>query len=71
MYSALAPASGQPGGEAVPDSARQAAWALSGSTEPPEWPLPGVSAEYTAEPDPSVRERYAALRDATAGWDGT
>jgi xylulokinase len=49
-------------------AARQAAWALSGSAEPPEWPLPGVSAEYTAEPDPSVRERYAALRDATAGW---
>jgi xylulokinase len=50
-------------------AARQAAWALSGSAEPPDWPPAGLSAEYTAEPDPSVRERYAALRDATVGWD--
>jgi xylulokinase len=49
-------------------AARQAAWALSGSASPPTWPLPGLSAEYTAEPVPQVRERYAALRDATAGW---
>jgi xylulokinase len=49
-------------------AARQAAWALSGAESPPQWPLPGSSAEYTAEPLPLVRERYAALRDATAGW---
>jgi len=49
-------------------AARQAAWALSGAESPPQWPLPGSSAEYTAEPVPLVRERYAALRDATAGW---
>jgi len=49
-------------------AARQAAWALSGAAEPPAWLLAGASAEYTAEPDPSVRERYAALRDATADW---
>src|SRR5580700_511288 len=49
-------------------AARQAAWALSGAESPPEWPLPGFSAEYTAEPVPLVRERYAALRDATLGW---
>src|SRR5580658_576187 len=49
-------------------AARQAAWALSGASDPPDWPLPGASAEYTAEPDPVVRERYAALRDATADW---
>jgi xylulokinase len=49
-------------------AARQAAWALSGAAAPPDWPLAGSTAEYTAEPDPSVRERYAALRDATAGW---
>jgi xylulokinase len=49
-------------------AARQAAWALSGAESPPEWPLPGFSAEYTAEPVPLVRERYAALRDATVGW---
>jgi len=49
-------------------AARQAAWALSRATDPPGWPLPGLSAEYTAEPVPLVRQRYAALRDATAGW---
>jgi xylulokinase len=49
-------------------AARQAAWALSGAASPPDWPLPGSSAEYTAEPTPLVRERYAALRDATVGW---
>jgi xylulokinase len=49
-------------------AARQAAWALSGSASPPEWPLPGLSAEYTAEPVSQVRERYATLREATAGW---
>jgi xylulokinase len=49
-------------------AARQAAWALSGAAEPPAWPLAGTSAEYTAEPIPPVRERYAALRDATLGW---
>jgi xylulokinase len=50
-------------------AARQAAWALSGAAEPPDWPLPGSSATYTAEPAPAVRQRYAALRDDTAGWD--
>jgi xylulokinase len=50
-------------------AARQAAWALSGAAEPPDWPLAGSSAEYTADPVPLVRERYAALRDATVGWD--
>jgi xylulokinase len=49
-------------------AARQAAWALSGAAAPPGWPLPGSSAEYTAEPDLVVRERYAALRDATVSW---
>jgi xylulokinase len=51
-------------------AARQAAWAASGADLPPHWPLAGTSAEYTAEPVPLVRERYAALRDATVGWDG-
>jgi xylulokinase len=51
-------------------AARQAAWALSGLADPPAWPLAGTSAEYTAELVPLVRERYAALRDATADWSG-
>ncbi len=49
-------------------AARQAAWALSGRDLPPDWPPAGPGAEYTAEPTPGVREQYAALRDATAGW---
>jgi xylulokinase len=49
-------------------AARQAAWALSGASEPPSWPLAGPAAEYTADAVPEVRERYAALRDATADW---
>jgi xylulokinase len=49
-------------------AARQAAWALSGASEPPAWELTGASAEYTAEPAPAVRERYAVLRDATVEW---
>src|SRR5271166_665823 len=49
-------------------AARQAAWALSGAADPPAWPLAGTSAEYTAEPVPLVRERYATLRGATVGW---
>jgi xylulokinase len=49
-------------------AARQAAWAASGADTPPAWPLAGTSAEYTAEPSPQVREKYAVLRDATLGW---
>jgi xylulokinase len=49
-------------------AARQAAWALSGAAEPPHWPLAGFGAQYTADPVPLVRQRYAALRDATGGW---
>jgi xylulokinase len=61
----------EPGEYVALGAARQAAWALSGAPEPPSWPLPGASAEYTAEPVPQVREQYAALRDATAGWGRT
>jgi xylulokinase len=49
-------------------AARQAAWALSGAAQPPDWPLAGASATYTADPSPQVRQQYAALREATAGW---
>ncbi len=46
-------------------AARQAAWALAASSEPPPWPGPRA-ARYQADPVPQVREKYAALRDATA-----
>jgi xylulokinase len=49
-------------------AARQAAWAASGTDLPPDWPLAGTTAEYTAEPAPEVRQRYASLRDDTASW---
>jgi xylulokinase len=51
-------------------AARQAAWAATGSAEPPDWPAT-AAADYTAEPSPQVRERYAALREDTASWHGT
>jgi len=49
-------------------AARQAAWALAGTPEPPAWPR-GPSKRYTSPPRPEIRERFAALRDATAGWE--
>ncbi|MEP7024719.1 MAG: xylulokinase [Actinomycetota bacterium] len=48
-------------------AARQAAWALAGSTEPPAWPG-RPAAEHTGAPQPQVREQHAALREDTAGW---
>ncbi|NUO55297.1 MAG: xylulokinase [Hamadaea sp.] len=52
-----------PAGEYVADgAARQAAWALTGQR--PTWSLSGVDV-YEADPDPSVRARYAAARDLT------
>jgi xylulokinase len=48
-------------------AARQAAWALAGTPEPPDWAAPPAT-EHTASPEPGIRARYAELRDATAGW---
>ncbi len=42
-------------------AARQAAWALRGGDEPPEWPVAAVS--VTGDPTPAVREAYARVRD--------
>jgi xylulokinase len=53
-------------GEYVADgAARQAAWLLSGAAAPPAWSA-GELRRYEADPQPSVRQRYAAARD-TAG----
>jgi len=53
-------------GEYVADgAARQAAWVLSGSPEPPTWASSG-SVVYEADPVPDVRARYAEVRDLTA-----
>jgi xylulokinase len=51
-----------PPGEYVAEgAARQAAWALSGAAQPPEWVRPGLE-RYEAEPTPGLRERYAQAR---------
>ena len=48
-------------------AARQAAWALSGLSEPPAWPArPSATFEGTVTPE--VREQYGALRDDAAAW---
>jgi xylulokinase len=49
-------------------AARQAAWALAGTSQPPEWPR-RLPEEYTGPAEPVVRERLAWLRQATADWD--
>jgi xylulokinase len=52
-------------------AARQAAWALAGTPEPPDWPA-RPTADYTGAAQPEIRERHAALRDETANWkEGT
>jgi xylulokinase len=57
-----------PAGEYVAlGAARQAAWALAGSAEPPAWPERGATV-LRAEPTPHVREAYAVLRERTAPW---
>jgi xylulokinase len=48
-------------------AARQAAWALAGTPEPPPWPS-RPAADYEGEPQRRVRERHAALRDDTSTW---
>lgn len=56
-----------PGEYVALGAARQAAWALSGTPEPPAWA--SVDAEtYEAEPTPEVREAYTTLRDRTSEW---
>ncbi len=48
-------------------AARQAAWALSGSADPPAWKSP-PTARYTAQPAPEVQQRYAMVRELTEGF---
>lgn len=55
----------QPGEYVARGAARQAAWVLAGSAEPPEWPL-ADAVETEVEPTPFVRTRYAEVREMTA-----
>jgi len=52
-------------------AARQAAWALAGTPDPPRWEPP--PARHVVRGDDGsareVRARYAELREHTAGWD--
>jgi len=52
----------EPGEYVADGAARQAAWLLAGGREPPSWQL-GEITRHEADPDPAVRERYAAVRD--------
>jgi xylulokinase len=47
-------------------AARQAAWTLSQSDEPPAWSF-GVTASYTADPTPVVLDQYRAAQPLTLG----
>ncbi len=58
-------------GEYVADgAARQAAWALSGEVEPPQWTRSGTET-YEADPTPFVRDRYAEARELTVPRPGS
>ncbi len=50
-------------------AARQAAWALAGTPEPPHWPPRRSAVEYSGPAEPEIRVRHAALRDDTATWN--
>jgi xylulokinase len=51
----------EPGEYVADGAARQAAWLLSGAAAAPDWRV-GATARYEADPEPQVRERYAAIR---------
>jgi xylulokinase len=57
----------EPGEYVALGAARQAAWALAGTPEPPPWP-PRPATTHDGQPQPQIRERHAALRDDTATW---
>ncbi len=46
-------------------AALQAAWLLAGGQTPPVWALTAIR-RYQSDPQPAVRERYAAVRDAVS-----
>jgi xylulokinase len=48
-------------------AARQAAWALSGSSDAPIWNF-GEIEKISAKASPSVFAKYQELRDRTSQW---
>ncbi|MGA8987272.1 xylulokinase [Aeromicrobium sp.] len=59
-----------PGEYVALGAARQAAWALAGTPEPPAWDA-AAAETHDAPPTPLVREAYAQLRDRTSDWTPT
>ena len=55
----------EPGEYVADGAARQAAWALSGGSTPPEW-LPRLRNEYDGPHAPFIHERYINVRHLTA-----
>jgi xylulokinase len=55
----------EPGEYVADGAARQAAWVLAGTAEPPPWQV-GASQRFEADPTPQVRARYAEVREMTA-----
>jgi xylulokinase len=49
-------------------AARQAAWALASTPDPPAWPRRPAQ-RYEGPDQPGIRERFTVLRDATTTWD--
>lgn len=56
----------EPGEYVADGAARQAAWTLAGTSEPPKW-AQAPAQRYEADPTPAIRERYAEVRDLTEG----
>lgn len=56
----------EPGEYVADGAARQAAWALAQTPEPPQW-ASAPARTYEADSTPEIRERYAEVRDLTEG----
>jgi xylulokinase len=54
----------EPGEYVADGAARQAAWIVHGTAEPPAWPQ-SASRRFDADPHPEIRERYAEVRELT------
>ncbi len=58
----------EPAEYAALGAARQAAWALAGTPQPPEWPPARPPAVFEGQAQPQVRQRHVALRNDTTAW---
>jgi xylulokinase len=58
----------EPGEYVALGAARQAAWALAGTPQPPQWPPARPPAVFEGQTQPQVLRRHVALRDDTAAW---